>query len=73
MNGQEPLPTISVSGSAEVRVVPDEVMITASVHSRAKTLAEASKDNGKKIEQASLFEPEGIAAIDCCDPFWIKL
>ncbi|MFO0791718.1 MAG: SIMPL domain-containing protein [Pirellulales bacterium] len=42
-------PTITVAGDAEVRVVPDEVILTAGVESRAKTVAEASQDNDTKI------------------------
>jgi uncharacterized protein YggE len=55
LGAEEPQPTISVSGSAEIRVVPDEVMITASVQSRGRTLAEASKDNDSKIAQVMEF------------------
>ena len=47
----EPLPTVSVIGSAVVRVVPDEVVITAAVESRSKLLADAVKDNDSKISQ----------------------
>src|SRR5687767_1149378 len=36
--------TISVSGNAEIRVVPDEVVLTAAVESRAKTVADALRD-----------------------------
>lgn len=46
---EEPKPTISVSGSAEIRVVPDEVVITAAVESRAKEVATACKDNETSI------------------------
>ena len=42
-------PTITVSGDAEVRVVPDHVVITAGVESRAKTVAAASEENDGKI------------------------
>lgn len=60
---EEPQPTISVSGSAEVRVVPDEVMTTASVQSRARTLAEASKDNDDKIARVMEFlKTSGVEA-----------
>ena len=42
-------PTISVTGNAEVRVVPDQVVLTAAVESRAKTVAEACNDNDARI------------------------
>lgn len=49
VHSDEPKPTISVSGSAEIRVVPDEVVITAAVESRAKEVATACKDNETSI------------------------
>lgn len=48
-HADEPKPTISVSGSAEIRVVPDQVVITAAVESRAKEVATACKDNETRI------------------------
>ena len=45
----EAQPTISVSGSAEIRVVPDQVILTAAVESRARSVAEACADNDAKI------------------------
>lgn len=45
----EPKPTISVSGSAEIRVVPDQVVITAAVETRAKEVAVACKENETSI------------------------
>lgn len=41
--------TITVNGDAEVRVAPDEIVITAGVESRAATVAAASKDNDEKV------------------------
>ncbi len=55
VHADESQPTISVNGSAEIRVAPDEVVITASVESRAKTLAAAAADNDKKIAQVMEF------------------
>ena len=45
----EGFPTISVTGTAEINVVPDEVTFTAKVEKTAKTLAEA-----KQLNDASL-------------------
>jgi uncharacterized protein YggE len=42
-------PTITVTGDAEVRVVPDQVVISAGVESRAETVAAAAKDNDSKV------------------------
>ena len=46
--GQEPKPTISVKGEAEVSLIADEIVIHASIESRAKTAADACKDNREK-------------------------
>ncbi|MEX0643092.1 MAG: SIMPL domain-containing protein [Pirellulales bacterium] len=42
-------PTITVTGDAEIRVVPDQVVISAGVESRAKTVAATAKDNDGKV------------------------
>ncbi len=46
--GQEPKPTISVKGEAEMSLLADEIVIHASIESRAKTAADACKDNREK-------------------------
>ena len=55
VQADEPQPTISVNGSAEIRVMPDEVVILAAVESRAKTLAAAAAENDAKIAQVLEF------------------
>jgi uncharacterized protein YggE len=45
---QEVKPTISVTGESEIRLLADEIVIHASIESRAKTPAEACKDNREK-------------------------
>jgi len=44
------LPTITVSGSATEHVVPDKVLLTASVQTRNKSLDEAVSENEAKIK-----------------------
>ena len=52
---------ISVSGNAEIRVVPDQVVLTAAVESRAKTVADACKDNDAKVRGVlELLKSSGI-------------
>lgn len=41
--------TITVSGEAEMLVVPDEVVITAGIETRAQTVAAATEENAAKI------------------------
>jgi len=41
--------TISVAGDAEIRVVPDQVVISLGVEVRAKTLAEARRENEERV------------------------
>lgn len=56
------LPTISVTGTAEVFVVPDEVTFSAKVEKTGKTLAEAKKAHdaalAKLISTARRFVPD---------------
>lgn len=60
---QEPLPTISVNGSADILVVPDYVVLFASIESRDKDLSAAVTDNDKRIEQVVKFLGEsGVEA-----------
>jgi uncharacterized protein len=46
--GQEAEPTVSVTGDAEMRILADEIVILASIESRAKTAADACADNRQK-------------------------
>lgn len=48
---EDPASTISVTGTAEIRVVPDQVVLAAGVESRAKSVAAASADNDAKIRE----------------------
>jgi uncharacterized protein YggE len=42
-------PLVSVSGTGEIKVVPDEIMLNLAVENRAKTLEEARKHNDEKV------------------------
>ena len=59
-------PTVTVTGTAEIRVVPDEAVLTFSVESRDKELDATVKDNDAKIKavvkflQASKIETKHI-------------
>jgi uncharacterized protein YggE len=55
VRAEEPEPTITVSGSAEVRVVPDQAVITAAVETRAKEVATACKENEASIRNIIKF------------------
>lgn len=48
-------PTISVTGTAEVRATPDEAVLTFSIDSREKDLDEAVKDNDERIKAVVKF------------------
>lgn len=48
-------PTISVSGSAEVKVVPDEVYLRLGVETRHESLEDAKKQNDERISKALVF------------------
>jgi uncharacterized protein len=57
--GQEP--TIDVSGSAETRAKPDEVVITAGIDSTGKTVVQASDENDKLVKNLlSFLKSSGI-------------
>ncbi len=59
------LPTISVSGTAEIRVVPDEVQLRLAVETRDPKLDEAVKQNDTRIAAVLKFlKDSGIAAKD---------
>ena len=48
-------PSITVTGTAEIRVVPDEAVLTFSVESREEKLDDAVKDNDEKIKAVTDF------------------
>src|ERR1039458_5415063 len=48
-------PMISVSGSAEVKVVPDEIYLRVGVETRDPNLKEAEKQNDERIAKALVF------------------
>ncbi len=48
-------PTITVSGSAEIRVAPDEAVLTFSIESRETELNQTVKDNDAKIKAVTDF------------------
>lgn len=52
---QQQPPQISVSGSAEVKVVPDEIQLRVTVESRNAALEAARQDNDTKIAAALAF------------------
>jgi hypothetical protein len=52
---EQPKPQISVSGSAEVKVAPDEIMLNVAVETRAATLDPARLENDQKIAAALAF------------------
>ena len=51
----EPTPVISVSGSADVKIAPDEVHLTVGVETRHQKLEEAKKDNDSRVAAALAF------------------
>jgi uncharacterized protein YggE len=50
-----PPPQISLSGSAEVKVAPDEIMLNVAVETRSETLEPARLENDQKIAAALAF------------------
>lgn len=50
-----PLPQISLSGSAEVKVAPDEIVLNVAVETRAATLDPARIENDQKIAAVLAF------------------
>ena len=64
-NDEPSHPTISVTGNAEVRVVPDEAVLTFSIDSRNADLNAAVQDNDDRIKAVTAFLKESkIAAED---------
>ena len=57
-NDEPTHPTISVTGNAEVRVVPDEAVLTFSIDSRDKDLNAVVKDNDDRIKAVTAFLKE---------------
>lgn len=55
---QQPPPQVSVSGSAEVKVVPDEIRLSVAVESRSDSLEPARVDNDNKTAAAQAFLKE---------------
>ncbi len=54
-------PTITVTGTSEIRVAPDEVVLSISVESRKKELEKAFEDNDEKIRDVvSLLKLSGV-------------
>lgn len=53
-----PTPQISLSGSAEVRVAPDEIILNVAVETRAETLEPARVENDAKINACLAFLKE---------------
>jgi uncharacterized protein len=51
----QPPPQINVSGSAEVKVAPDEVMLDVAVDTRAETLEPARLENDRNVAAALAF------------------
>lgn len=47
--------TIDVSGSAEIFAIPNEVLVSASIDSRGKTVLEASEQNDKLVQAVREF------------------
>jgi len=64
ISGAEPFrPTISVTGTAEIRVAPDEVMLEISVESREQEVEKAIADNDEKIRSViRLLKESGVEA-----------
>ena len=60
-----PPPLISVSGSAEVKVAPDEIYLRVGVETRHEKLADAKNENDERISMAlSFLKGYGLKAKD---------
>lgn len=57
-DNSQPLPQINISDSAEIRVVPDEVMLSTAVETRAETLEAARLENDQKVTACLAFLKE---------------
>ena len=57
-NDEPTHPTISVTGNAEVRVVPDEAVLTFSIESHDADLNAVAKDNDDRIKAVTAFLKE---------------
>jgi uncharacterized protein YggE len=57
-----PLPQISVSGSAEVKVAPDSIHLSLGVETRHETIEEAKQQNDDRVARALAFiKGSGVA------------
>lgn len=62
---QVPPPLISVTGSAEVKVVPDEIYLSTAVETRHAQLAEAKKENDQSVAKVLAYvKSSGVEAKD---------
>lgn len=62
-SAEEPVGTISVTGDATVKVVPDEVIITLGVETRDPSLDEAKEQNDKRVRRViALARSHGVEA-----------
>ena len=60
---EEPVGTISVTGDATVKVVPDEIVITLGVETRSEYLDEAKQENDKRVRRViALAKSHGVEA-----------
>src|SRR5262245_27332014 len=50
-----PQPAISVTGSAEVKVVPDQIFLRVGVETRSEALDDARRENDDRIAKAMAF------------------
>jgi uncharacterized protein YggE len=62
-SAQTPTRTISVNGSAEVRVAPNEVILTVGIETNAMEIARARTDNDTRVKAiAEAARAEGVAS-----------
>jgi uncharacterized protein YggE len=60
-----PPPMISVSGSSEVKVAPDEIDLRVGVETRSEKLDDAKRENDERVEKALAFlEASGVEKKD---------
>lgn len=60
-----PPPMISVTGSSEVKVAPDEIDLRVGVETRSEKLDDAKRDNDERVEKALAFlEASGVEKKD---------
>lgn len=62
---QAPPPTISVSGTAEIKVAPDEAVLSVGIETRDPVLLNAQKENDERATRALKFlREQGVAEAD---------